>query len=189
MAEVGRKNFGHYLALGMIAIAVVIYLIPIYWILATSLKAPGDIVTQVPKFLFRLTLENYQKLMPPEVPGITYIFLVETLIGLFLFSLPLRLWTRFQTSPIVRQPSFVWNGLFVLSCLYIFSTTINYDFLLLPIYVGIAYWLISKAAANEQQIRFGFVSACVFALLAVCVSLADGGSKYFHQLLNSRVFC
>jgi multiple sugar transport system permease protein len=40
---------------------------------------------------------------------------------------------------------------------------------------------------KERQIRFGLVSAAAFALVAICISLADGGSKYFHQLLNSLI--
>ena len=63
----------------------------------------------------------------------------------------------------------------------------NYHFLLLAVYAGAAYWLISIAVAKERQMSFGFVNASVFALAAICISLADGGSKYFHQLLNSLI--
>ena len=63
----------------------------------------------------------------------------------------------------------------------------NFQFLLLTVYLGTAYWLISKTVARERQMRFGFVNVSVFALVAICISLADGGSKYFHQLLNSLI--
>ena len=82
-----RKGFGHYLIIAFIAVAVIIYIAPIYWILATSLKGLADITTKLPKFVFKISLENYQKLMPSKgVPGVTYLFLVEVLIGLLLFS-------------------------------------------------------------------------------------------------------
>ena len=187
MRDAARKHLSHYIILAVIGIAVIIYLMPIYWIVATSLKAPGDIVTKMPTFLFRLTLDNYRKLMPSEVPGKTYIFLVEALVGALLFALPGRLWLKFGTAAIGRHPALLLNGLLALTGLYIFVSTMNFHFLLLAVYVGLAYWLISKAVVKERQIRFGLVSAAAFALVAICISLADGGSKYFHQLLNSLI--
>ena len=187
MRDAGRKHLSHYITFALIGIAVIIYLMPIYWIVATSLKAPGDIVTKMPTFLFRLTLDNYRKLMPSEVPGKTYIFLVEALVGALLFALPGRLWSKFGTAAIGRHPALLLNGLLALTGLYIFVSTMNFHFLLLAVYVGLAYWLISKAVVKERQIRFGLVSAAAFALVAICISLADGGSKYFHQLLNSLI--
>ena len=187
MRDAARKHLSHYIILAVIGIAVIAYLMPIYWIVATSLKAPGDIVTKMPKFLFRLTLDNYRKLMPSEVPGKTYIFLVEALVGALLFALPGRLWSKFGTAAIGRHPALLLNGLLALTGLYIFVSTMNFHFLLLAVYVGLAYWLISNAVVKERQIRFGLVSAAAFALVAICISLADGGSKYFHQLLNSLI--
>ena len=61
MAGKRQIGLGYYIILIVIAIAVVVYLIPIYWIIVTSLKSPSDIVTKVPKFLFRVTWENYHK--------------------------------------------------------------------------------------------------------------------------------
>ena len=187
MREAVRRNLSQYIIFALIGIAVIIYLMPIYWIVATSLKAPGDIVTKMPTFLFRLTLDNYRKLVPSEVPGKTYIFLVEALVGALLFALPGRLWSKFGTAAIGRHPALLLNGLLALTGLYIFVSTMNFHFLLLAVYVGLAYWLISKAVVKERQIRFGLVSAAAFALVAICISLADGGSKYFHQLLNSLI--
>ena len=187
MRDAARKHLSHYIILAVIGIAVIAYLMPIYWIVATSLKAPGDIVTKMPTFLFRLTLDNYRKLMPSEVPGKTYIFLIEALVGALLFALPGRLWSKFGTAAIGRHPALLLNGLLALTGLYIFVSTMNFHFLLLAVYVGLAYWLISKAVVKDRQIRFGLVSGSVFALVAICISLADGGSKYFHQLLNSLI--
>ncbi len=186
MARAGHKGGGHYIAIILIAIAVLVYLIPIYWIVATSLKTPGDIHTKIPKiFLFRLTLENYQKLMPPEVPGMTYAFLGEALIGILAFFLLPQ--GRDVTSPLRRLPS-IWTGLLTLTCLYAFVRTIHYNFLLLALFALVAYLLISpKKATDIKRLRASFLSASVFALIAVCASLANGGSKYFYQLLNSII--
>ena len=171
MRDVGRKHLSHYIILAVIGIAVIVYLMPIYWIVATSLKAPGDIVTKMPKFLFRLTLDNYRKLMPAEVPGKTYMFLVEALVGALLFALPGRLWSRSQTPTIRQHAALLLNGLLALTCLYIVVSTLNYHFLLLAVYVGAAYCVISKAVAKERQVRFGFINVSVFALVAICISL------------------
>ena len=111
MRDAGRKQLSHYIILSVIGIAVIVYLMPIYWIVATSLKAPGDIVTKIPKFLFRLTLDNYRKLMPAEVPGKTYVFLVEALLGALFFALPVRLWSRFQISTIEQHAALLLDGL------------------------------------------------------------------------------
>ena len=182
MAQMERKGFGHYLALAVIAMAVLIYLTPIYWIVATSLKSPSDIIAQVPKFLFRATLEHYQKLMPPEVPGLTYVFIVEGLIGMLAYFLPLR------NIALARRFALLWNGLLILTCLYALATTINYNFLMLAIYTVVAYALISpKKTTDTRRVRLVFVSVGVIAIVAVCTSFAHGGSKYFHQLLNSII--
>ena len=125
--------------------------------------------------------------MPADVHGIIYVFLTEALVGGLLFGLPERLRMTFQTSAIGRLAPLLMNGLVSLTCLYVVVSTANYHFLLLTIYAGVAYWLISKTVAKERRMRFGLVSASVFALIAICISLADGGSKYFHQLLNSLI--
>jgi len=38
---------------------LIFFLFPIYWMIATSFKAPGDILTRPPKWIFAPTLENY----------------------------------------------------------------------------------------------------------------------------------
>ena len=70
-----RKKTFHIIALVVIGIALIFYLIPIYWIVATSFKPYKDIFAMPPKFLFRPTADNYVGLMTirsmtPEGPKI-----------------------------------------------------------------------------------------------------------------------
>jgi multiple sugar transport system permease protein len=70
-----KKGWSHKAALILIAIALIFYLIPIYWIIATSLKQWRDIFVMPPKFFFKPTLDNYVGLMTvrsmtPEGPKI-----------------------------------------------------------------------------------------------------------------------
>jgi multiple sugar transport system permease protein len=51
------------LALTAIGVVLVIYLLPIYWIVATSFKEYGDILARPPKFIFAPTLRNYVTLL------------------------------------------------------------------------------------------------------------------------------
>ena len=45
---------------------MLIWLFPVYWIVATSLKKTGDIVNPVPSFLFfDATLDNYRTIFGP----------------------------------------------------------------------------------------------------------------------------
>lgn len=195
-----RKNFVHYLILAFVAVAVIVYITPIYWILATSLKGPADITTKLPKFVFEISLENYQKLMPSEgVPGITYLFLAEVFIGLLLFGV----FSLFKVK-LPRYLGLVWNSIFVLSCLYSFlslpplqsrlQTDARFNFLLLIVCTIIAYLLIvplrktgSIVSQTEKKLRLTLVLPSVFGTIAICVALANGGSKYFYQLLNSII--
>lgn len=195
-----RKNFWHYLIIAFIAVAVIIYIAPIYWILATSLKGFADITTKLPKFVFKVSLENYQKLMPTEgVPGVTYLFLTEVLIGLLLFGV-----FSVFTVKLPRYFGLVWNSVFVLTCLYSFlslpslqsrlQTDARFNFLLLIVCTIIAYLLIdplrktgSIVSQSEKKLRLTLVLPSVFGTIAVCVALANGGSKYFYQLLNSII--
>jgi len=50
------------LALTAVGVVLVIYLLPIYWIVATSFKEYGDILARPPRFLFVPTLRNYAAL-------------------------------------------------------------------------------------------------------------------------------
>ena len=195
-----RKNFVHYLILAFVALAVIVYITPIYWILATSLKGLADITTKLPKFVFEISLENYQKLMPSEgVPGVTYLFLGEVLVGLLLFGIFSL--AKIKTS---RHLGLAWNSIFVLTCLYSFfslppmqsrlQTDARFNFLLLIVCTVIAYLLIMPLKKNrgiasqiEKKQRLTFVLPSIFGTIAICAALANGGSKYFYQLLNSVI--
>ena len=63
MNKRSRKRAIHTIALVAIAASLVLYLIPIYWIVATSLKTNTDIFAMPPKFFFKPTLDNYKGLM------------------------------------------------------------------------------------------------------------------------------
>lgn len=63
---VNRKKTSHIIALVLIGIALVLYLIPIYWIIATSFKPYKDIFAMPPKFIFKPTLDNYRGLMTEQ---------------------------------------------------------------------------------------------------------------------------
>ena len=200
-----RKNFVYYLILVFIAVAVVVYITPIYWILATSLKQSTDITTKLPKFVFEISLENYQKLMPSEgVADVTYLFLGEVLVGLLLFGFFSVFNVRLPRALSLRNVSLVWNVIFVLTCLYSFltlpplqsrlQTDARFNFLLLIAGTIIAYLMIvpwrRTGALTSQTLkkqRLSLVLPSVFGTIAMCVALANGGSKYFYQLLNSII--
>ena len=200
-----RKNFVHYLILVLVAVAVIVYITPIYWILATSLKGLADITTKLPKFIFEISLENYQKLMPSEgVPGVTYVFLAEVLIGLLLFGFFSLFKGTLPRALSLRNLGLLWNAVFVFTCLYSFLSLpqlqtrlqmdARFNFLLLIVCTVIAYLLIApfkKKGSIAFQIakkqRLTFVLPSVFGTIAICVALANGGSKYFYQLLNSII--
>ena len=200
-----RKRFGHYLILAFVAVAVIIYITPIYWILATSLKGFADITTKLPKFVFKVSLENYQKLMPSEgVPDVTHIFLVEVLVGLLLFGFFTLFKGKLPRAVSLRNLGLIWNGIFVLTCLYSFltlsplqtrlQTDARFNFLLLIICTVIAYLLMAPfkktngiTSQTVKKQRLVFVLPSVFGTIAICVALANGGSKYFYQLLNSII--
>ena len=195
-----RKNFAHYVIIAFIAVAVIVYITPIYWILATSLKGFADITTKLPKFVFKVSLENYQKLMPSEgVPSVTYLFLAEVFIGLLLFGVFSLLKVKLP-----RYLGLVWNSIFVLTCLYSFislpplqsrlQTDARFNFLLLIVCTILAYLLMVPlkktggiVGQTEKKLRLTLVLPSVFGTIAICVALANGGSKYFYQLLNSII--
>ena len=278
-----RKNFGHYLILALIAVTVVLYIIPIYWIAATSLKAPGDIHTKLPKFIFSISLENYQELIEEaeNVWGVAFLFIAEAIGGLLLFAffsiawrnreresaptvlhrdrevsptggsrdrevsptgsnrdrevsptglgrrdilVPIRGASSPEVSPTGRVKTgrsrlpkwakhigLVWNGIFVVTCLYSFftlpplqsrlQTDVRFHFLTLIVCAVATYLLIFPASVSGlwkrgvrssppqdvKRQRLAFVGPTIFATIAVCVALANGGSKYFYQLLNSII--
>ena len=193
-----RKNFWHYLIIAFIAVAVIVYIAPIYWILVTSLKGFADITTKLPKFVFKVSLENYQKLMPSEGVPVNYSF-GGGFIGLLLFGV----FTVFKVK-LPRYLGLVWNGIFVLTCLYSFlslpplqsrlQTDARFNFLLLIVCTILTYLLmvpLKKTGGivlqTEKKLRLTLVLPSVFGTIALCAALANGGSKYFYQLLNSII--
>lgn len=64
--SVNKKKTSHIIALVVIGIALVFYLIPIYWIIATSFKPYKDIFAMPPKFIFKPTMDNYVGLMTEQ---------------------------------------------------------------------------------------------------------------------------
>jgi len=58
-----KKKTYHVLALIVIAIALIFYLIPVYWIITTSFKPYVDTFAMPPKFWFKPTTDNYKGLM------------------------------------------------------------------------------------------------------------------------------
>ena len=200
-----RKNFVHYLILAFVAVAVIVYITPIYWILATSLKKSTDITTKLPKFVFEISLENYQKLMPSEgVADVIYLFLGEVVVGLLLFGIFSLFNVRLPRAVSLRNLGLIWNSVFILTCLYSFltlqplqsrlQTDARFNFLLLIACTIIAYLLIvpwkKTGGLTSQTIRkqrLTLVLPSVFGTIAICVALANGGSKYFYQLLNSII--
>jgi len=70
-----KKGSFHIVAIVVIIISLIFYLIPIYWIIATSLKRWPDIFSSSPKIFFKPTVDNYVGLMTvrsmtPEGPKI-----------------------------------------------------------------------------------------------------------------------
>jgi ABC-type sugar transport system permease subunit len=49
-----------------LTLALIIYLTPLYWIIATSFKSYADVNTVTPTFIFQPTLENYAELANPQ---------------------------------------------------------------------------------------------------------------------------
>lgn len=195
----------------LIVSAVIVYILPIYWIVITSLKAPVDINTIVPKFFFTISLGNYQKLMPEgDVLIVTYLFIGTAFLGLILFAffsfLNISLPRRFS----IRNIGIVWNILFILTCLYSFFSTqpyprlqvdVRFHFFTLIICSVTAYLLVIPWRKNiysafinssgdpipNKKEKLAFIIPVIFATIGVCIALANGGSKYFYQMLNSII--
>lgn len=210
--SVERKTFGYYLLMVLIVFAVILYILPIYWIVVTSLKSPGDINTIVPKFFFSISLENYQKLLPEEnVPSVTYLFIAQTLGGLFLFALFSLVKSIMSRAVLIRNIGLICNIIFVLTCIYSFFNTqplvsrsqvdVRFHFFTLIFCNIVAYLLFVpwrkkiSTTSNSSGVEllvdkkelFAFVIPVIFATIGVCIAFANGGSKYFYQLLNSII--
>lgn len=55
--------WGKGLFFAVVAVLLVVYLLPVYWIGTTSFKRPSDVFSNPPRFTFSPTLENYDKLL------------------------------------------------------------------------------------------------------------------------------
>ncbi len=207
-----KKTFRYFLMMCLIVLAVIVYILPIYWVVVTSLKSPGDINTITPKFFFNISLENYRKLLPEEnMSSVTYLFIAQTLGGLFLFALFSLGKPIMSRTVLMRNIGLICNIIFVLTCIYSFFSTqplqsrsqvdVRFHFFTLIVCNIAAYLLfvpwrkgISSANNNSDgdlpvnlKERFAFVIPVIFATIGVCIALANGGSKYFYQLLNSII--
>ncbi|MGB9594692.1 MAG: carbohydrate ABC transporter permease [Candidatus Poribacteria bacterium] len=63
MKRKSKEKTRHIIALIVIFIALIFYLIPVYWIISTSFKPYVDIFAMPPKFVFKPTMDNYVGLM------------------------------------------------------------------------------------------------------------------------------
>lgn len=207
-----RNTFGYFLIMVLIVFSVILYILPIYWIVVTSLKSPGDINTIDPKFFFSISLENYQKLLPGEnIPSVTYLFIAQTLGGLLLFALFSLAKPLMSRAVLIRNIGLILNIFFILTCLYSFLSTqplvrrsqvdVRFHFFTLIVCDIITYLLFVPrkkkiSAANissggnllvDKKELFAFVIPVILATIGICIALANGGSKYFYQLLNSII--
>ena len=197
--------------MAIILFAVIVYIIPIYWIVATSLKAPSDINTKLPKFIFDISLQSYSKLMPEgQISTVTYLFIGQILSGLILFAFFSLVNTQLLRRISLRVIGLFWNLLFVLTCLFGFFSTVphsrlkvdvRYHFFTLIVCCVIAClivipWKKKVYAVNtnadgvplpNKKEKLAFIIPVIFAAIGICIALANDGSKYFYQLLNSII--
>jgi ABC-type sugar transport system permease subunit len=65
------KAIKPYLAYAGLALALVVYLLPLYWIVATSFKQFADVNAMPPRFVFTPTFANYTELLAPTADSAT----------------------------------------------------------------------------------------------------------------------
>jgi len=59
-----RQRYVRNVAMAVAAIILIVWTVfPFVWIMLTSLKSPGDIISVPPKFAFTPTLDNYAALV------------------------------------------------------------------------------------------------------------------------------
>jgi multiple sugar transport system permease protein len=63
MGQVADAIWGKGIVYALIVAALVVYLIPLYWIASTSFKQSRDIFSNPPKFSFTPTADNYKKML------------------------------------------------------------------------------------------------------------------------------
>lgn len=200
------------LIFSVIAFAVITYILPIIWIVLTSLKARVDINTKLPKFLFAISLENYLKLLPESgLPFATYLFFIQTILGLILYTLYSLIKNPFRKYISTRTLGIIWNSIFVVTCIFSFFSTeptqsrlqvdVRYQFFSLIICSAVAYLLINPwkknrinlnevpngLAVNDRKENLAFLIPVILSTVGVFICLANGGSNFFYQLLNSII--
>ena len=95
-----------YIAFGLLTIALILYLLPLYWIVATSFKTYNLVNTTPPTFAFTPTFENYSELIHPnsssakafpgQLLGSLVIGVVTTLLSVGLGTLAAYAFSRFR---------------------------------------------------------------------------------------------
>lgn len=197
--------------MAIIFFAVIVYIIPIYWIVVTSLKTPSDINTKLPKFIFDISLQSYRKLMPEgQVSSVTYLFIGQIFAGLILFAFFSLVNTQLLRRISLRMIGIFWNILFILTCLFGFFSTVphprlkvdvRFHFFSLIVCCVIAYLIAipwkkkiysvvpgaDGALLPNKKEKLAFIIPVIFASIGICIALANDGSKYFYQLLNSII--
>ncbi|MBR53950.1 sugar ABC transporter permease [Candidatus Poribacteria bacterium] len=97
-----EKKTYYYASRFLIIFVVFIYLIPIYWIILTSLKSGSDISAQTPQFFFRITFENYQKLVESQyfsqLRNSIIIGFTSTILAVVIGTLSAYAFSRFKVS-------------------------------------------------------------------------------------------
>lgn len=97
-----EKKTYYYTSRFLIVFVVFIYLIPIYWIILTSLKSGSDISAQIPQFFFRITFENYQKLVESQyfsqLRNSIIISFTSTILAVVIGTLSAYAFSRFKVS-------------------------------------------------------------------------------------------
>ena len=97
-----EKKTYYYTSRFLIVFVVFIYLIPIYWIILTSLKSGSDISAQIPQFFFRITFENYQKLVESQyfsqLRNSIIIGFTSTILAVVIGTLSAYAFSRFKVS-------------------------------------------------------------------------------------------
>ena len=196
----------------LMALVVIAYIFPIFWILLTSLKALPDINTKLPKFIFAISMENYQKLLPKgDIPFATYLFIVQVFFGLLLFTLLSFIKNSFTNIFSTRNLGIIVNVIFIVTCIFSFISTqptqsrlqvdVRYQFFTLIICSVAAFLLVNplkkhvmsfQASSNgeappNRKENLAFIIPVIFSTIGVFICLANGGSAFFYQLLNSII--
>lgn len=64
-----RTNITKWVSFFLVLAAAVVSVFPVYWVVATSLKAPVDVFKMPPVWVFKPTFENYVSVLSSRFPG------------------------------------------------------------------------------------------------------------------------